>query len=54
MMRFNVFKNTVLLFVLVMISCGNLSKTKDDRQKTEDGSLVTKTKHPKPKTKQPK
>jgi uncharacterized protein YbbC (DUF1343 family) len=25
-MRFNVFKNTVLLFVLVMISCANLSK----------------------------
>ncbi len=28
-MRFNVFKNTVLLFVLVLISCGSKSKTQD-------------------------
>ena len=34
-MRFNVFKNTVLLFVLVMISCANLSKSEAGRQKTE-------------------
>ena len=46
-MRFKVFKNTVLLFVLIMISCGNLSKTKDDRQKIEDGSLVTENQTPK-------
>ena len=35
-MRFNVFKNTILLFVLVMISCANLSKTEDKKQNTED------------------
>ena len=28
-MRFNIFKNTVLLFVLVLISCGSKSKTHD-------------------------
>ena len=28
-MQFNVFKNTVLLFVLVLISCGSQTKTKD-------------------------
>ncbi|MFG6686190.1 exo-beta-N-acetylmuramidase NamZ domain-containing protein [Mariniflexile sp. HNIBRBA6329] len=37
-MRFKVFKNTVLLFVLVMISCGNFykEKTEDKRQETEE------------------
>tara|TARA_R110002050_G_scaffold300276_1_gene468459 strand:+ start:29945 stop:31255 length:1311 start_codon:yes stop_codon:yes gene_type:complete len=34
-MRFNVFKNTVLLFVLVMISCANLSKSEARNQKSE-------------------
>ena len=29
MMLFNVFKNTVLFFLLVLISCGNFSKSKD-------------------------
>jgi uncharacterized protein YbbC (DUF1343 family) len=36
MMLFNVFKNTVLLFVLVMISCGNFSKKEDYRPKSKD------------------
>ena len=36
-MSFNVFKNTVLLFLLIMISCGSKSKTEYERQKTEDG-----------------
>ncbi|MEP1489684.1 MAG: DUF1343 domain-containing protein [Algibacter sp.] len=40
-MRFNVFKNTVLLFVLVMISCANLSKEKDGGKVTKDRSLKT-------------
>ena len=31
-MRFNVFKNTVLLFVLIMISCANLSKSEAKTQ----------------------
>ncbi|OEJ98970.1 hypothetical protein A8C32_07240 [Flavivirga aquatica] len=35
-MRFNIFKNTVLLFVLVMISCANLSKPKDQNKKTKE------------------
>ncbi|MCL5129962.1 exo-beta-N-acetylmuramidase NamZ domain-containing protein [Algibacter sp. L4_22] len=49
-MRLNVFKNTVLLFVLVMISCANVTKSKsenltildDDVQKQvkEDKSIV--------------
>ncbi|WP_452227954.1 exo-beta-N-acetylmuramidase NamZ family protein [Lacinutrix sp. MEBiC02404] len=34
-MRFNVFKNTVLLFVLVLISCGSNSKTKDTNNSNE-------------------
>ncbi|SFZ92686.1 Uncharacterized conserved protein YbbC, DUF1343 family [Flaviramulus basaltis] len=34
-MRFNVFKNTVLLFVLVMISCANLSKSEAKTKNTE-------------------
>ena len=34
-MGFNVFKNTVLLFVLVMISCANLSKSDAESQKSE-------------------
>lgn len=29
-MLLNVFKNTVLLFVLVMISCGNVTKSKSE------------------------
>ncbi len=35
-MRFNVFKNTVLLFVLVAISCGNQMKTEIGSSKIED------------------
>ncbi|AXP81741.1 hypothetical protein CJ739_2669 [Mariniflexile rhizosphaerae] len=35
-MRFNVVKNTVLLFVLGMISCGNFSKEKIESLKTEE------------------
>ena len=42
-MRFIVFKNTVLLFVLVLISCGNVLKTEDGRRKTEDGRQNTET-----------
>ncbi|WNH13011.1 exo-beta-N-acetylmuramidase NamZ domain-containing protein [Thalassobellus suaedae] len=34
-MRFNVVKNTVLLFVLVMISCANLSKSEAKNLKSE-------------------
>src|SRR5210317_179846 len=34
-MKFSVFKNTVLLFVLVLISCGNVRKTEEGRTKTE-------------------
>ncbi|UKM66115.1 DUF1343 domain-containing protein [Flavobacteriaceae bacterium GSB9] len=34
-MKFSVFKNTVLLFVLVFISCGNLVKREDGSAKTE-------------------
>ncbi|WP_202903832.1 exo-beta-N-acetylmuramidase NamZ family protein [Neotamlana nanhaiensis] len=34
-MPFKVIKNTVLLFVLVMISCANLSKSEDKTSKTE-------------------
>ena len=34
-MRLNIFKNTVLLFVLVMISCANTSKSKDRSSLTE-------------------
>ena len=34
-MGFNVFKNTVLLFVLVMISCANVSKSDAGSQKSE-------------------
>ncbi|WP_147678955.1 exo-beta-N-acetylmuramidase NamZ family protein [Algibacter pacificus] len=49
-MRLNVFKNTVLLFVLVMISCGNITKSKSEKaivldtdipkQNQEDKSIV--------------
>ena len=35
MMKFNVFKNTVLLFVLVMISCANLSKSERTPKSSE-------------------
>lgn len=34
-MRFNIFKNTILLIVLVMISCGSKSSKNDGRQKTD-------------------
>jgi len=42
MMHFNIFKNTVLFpkiigIVLILISCGNISKTEDGRRKSEDG-----------------
>ena len=52
-MRFIVFKNTVLLFVLVLISCGNVLKTEDGRRKTEDGRQKTEkgTKNQEPNTK---
>ncbi|MGE5943620.1 MAG: exo-beta-N-acetylmuramidase NamZ domain-containing protein [Flavobacteriales bacterium] len=40
-MRFHVFKNTVLLFVLVLISCGNTTKTGDGKVMTEDGRSMT-------------
>ena len=52
-MRFIVFKNTVLLFVLVLISCGNVLKTEDGRRKTEDGRQNTEkgTKNQEPNTK---
>lgn len=40
-MRFNLFKNTVLLFVLVMISCANLSKAKVGSQKIEADTSTT-------------
>ncbi|WP_308990848.1 DUF1343 domain-containing protein [Mariniflexile litorale] len=42
-MRFKVFKNTVLLFVLGMISCGNFSKKKVDGLKTEYKTPQTNT-----------
>ncbi|CAH8292538.1 uncharacterized protein YbbC (DUF1343 family) [Mariniflexile fucanivorans] len=51
-MRFNIVKNTVLLFVLGMISCGNFSKKKADGFVTED--QTTNTQIPKPKTQNPK
>lgn len=35
-MRFNIFKNTVLLFVLIAISCGNVKKTEDRDQLAND------------------
>ncbi|MDC0007051.1 DUF1343 domain-containing protein [Winogradskyella sp.] len=38
-MRFKIFKNTVLLFVLVAISCGNLMNTEDAVQKAGMVSL---------------
>jgi uncharacterized protein YbbC (DUF1343 family) len=34
-MRFNILKNTALLFLLVAISCGNKMKTEDGRQKVD-------------------
>ncbi|MCF7569510.1 DUF1343 domain-containing protein [Sabulilitoribacter arenilitoris] len=39
MVSFNVFKNTVLLFVLVMISCGSKSKPKDNLGTNQDEIL---------------
>ena len=39
MVSFNVFKNTVLLFVLVMISCGSKSKSKDNLGTNQEGIL---------------
>ena len=35
-MQFKVVKNTVLLFVLVLISCGNVLKSEDGKTKTEN------------------
>ncbi|GAA3569999.1 DUF1343 domain-containing protein [Snuella lapsa] len=35
-MGFKIFKNTVLLFVLILISCANISKSQADHQKQED------------------
>lgn len=64
-MRFNVVKNTVLLFVLGMISCGNFSREKveslkteesrDKRQETRDGRQDpgAKSQDPRPKTQNP-
>ncbi|MBQ0788025.1 MAG: DUF1343 domain-containing protein, partial [Oceanihabitans sp.] len=42
-MRFNVFKNTVLLFVLVFISCGSGNKSEDQRPKTEESKDYAQT-----------
>lgn len=39
MVSFNVFKNTVLLFVLIMISCGSKSKSKDSLSTNHDEIL---------------
>ena len=44
-MKFNVFKNTVLLFVLVMISCANLSKSEAENQTLEDDKQRNVAKH---------
>lgn len=52
-MRFNVFKNTVLLFVLVTISCGNFSKKKDDGFVAEEGIKNSENQNPKPNNQQP-
>lgn len=52
MMPFNVFKNTVLLFVLVLISCANLSKSEAEKQKLlekKPKSEITTIKSQKPK-----
>jgi uncharacterized protein YbbC (DUF1343 family) len=38
-MRLTVFKNTVLLLLLIAISCGNISKSEDRRRMTEDQPL---------------
>jgi len=46
-MIFNVFKNTALFFVLMMISCGNLPKTKDQKPKTENQQPATYKQQPK-------
>jgi len=40
-MRLTVFKNTVLLCVLIGISCGNISKSDDRRPKTDEHPLKT-------------
>ncbi|MBP0903642.1 exo-beta-N-acetylmuramidase NamZ domain-containing protein [Mariniflexile gromovii] len=58
-MRFNIVKNTVLLFVLGMISCGNFSKKKADGFVNDDGRPKTeqqtpKTQNPKPNIQNPK
>ena len=44
-MKFNVFKNTVLLFVLVMISCANLSKSEAENQALENDEQRNVAKH---------
>jgi len=44
-MKFNVFKNTVLLFVLVMISCANLSKSEAENQTLEGDKQRNVAKH---------
>ena len=54
MMPFNVFKNTVLLFVLVMISCGNFSKSKAINKDLIKDSLLTEDQIPKTKNEIPK
>ena len=40
-MQFNVFKNTVLLFVFILISCGSNSKTKDTITSTDSSKAET-------------
>ena len=35
-MSFKIFKNTVLLFVLVLISCGSGNRSKDKVQNTKE------------------
>lgn len=46
-MIFNVFKNTVLLCLMVLISCGNFSKTKDPRPATSNQQPIINNKQPK-------
>ncbi|MFD0991423.1 exo-beta-N-acetylmuramidase NamZ domain-containing protein [Mariniflexile jejuense] len=53
-MQFKVFKNTVLLFVLVMISCGNISKSEDGRQNKETKNQKSRIKNQEPNTQNPK
>ena len=40
-MRFNVFKNTVLLFVFILISCGSQTKTQDTYSSNENQTQET-------------